>query len=188
MIRFAQNLIDLRDLRGIGLAILTAVAFAFDPALSAKCSAHPVTAKTVDAMIAKYGATQAVAKLHRGESAATGSFGEFDQVLDGVSAGDSQWLRLVPKLKERTDAAASESLEISVADALPKNPVAVLRLIKSHPEWREACTYPFIEPTTEENRKYFRVTIPAVAKVRDPQLRSVKNACLANLKRAQHTP
>ena len=145
------------------------------------------TPKVIGLIIKKHGAPQAIKILtnaHRGGR----EFGDYYIVLSGVSSGDRRWLALVPRLKAGTDAATSLALIVSVAEALPRNPMAVLSLIKANPSWQNVCTYPMIEPTKAEQRIYFRKAIPAVRSVRDPTLRSTTNRCLANLVQAQHAP
>jgi hypothetical protein len=148
-------------------------------AIPARSKSSPITPTLVEQMIEKYGARLAVKKLTSAQPKR--EFGDYDIVLSGVSSGDRRWLALVPKLKDGTDAATSLALIVSVAEALPKNPTAVLRLIKAKPSWRRVCTYPMIEPTRAEERAYFKNTIPAVRSVRDPALQRVKRRCLDEL-------
>jgi hypothetical protein len=148
-----------------------------------------VTPATVGRMIDRYGAKQTVHKLSNAVPNDTHTdFGDFDKVLDGIASGDAHWLRLVPRLAPGTDAGAAESLPIVIAQALPKNPVGVLRLIKRDASWIDACGYPMIEPTRKEMRAYFKSVIPAVRSVHEPALQSVKRNCLSELLKAQRTP
>jgi hypothetical protein len=140
-------------------------------------------------MINRDGAKQTVDKLsNTGPGGTQSEFGPFDKVLDGIASGDARWLALVPKLAPGTDAGTAESLPIALADALPKNPTGVLRLIKRDSSWLEACGYPMIEPTDKEMREYFKVAIPAVRSVHEPALRTARRLCLAELLKAQHAP
>ena len=154
-------------------------------AFGARSQSSVITPSAVEQMIDKYGARHTIEKLTN--SPPKREFGDYDIVLSGVSSGDHRWLALVPKLKAGTDAATSLALVVSVAEALPRNPKAVLRLIKADPSWRRACTYPMIEPTKAEERIYFSKAIPAVRLVRDPDVQSVKRACLADLVEAQRS-
>jgi hypothetical protein len=151
--------------------------------------ASSITPATVEGMIDRYGAKRTVDKLSNSAPNDTHTdFGDFDKVLDGIASGDARWLALVPKLAPGTDGGTAESLPIVVAEALPRNPVGVLRLIKRDTSWLGACGYPMIEPTRREMRAYFRVAIPAVKSVHDPALLAVKRVCLSELLKAQHGP
>jgi hypothetical protein len=148
-----------------------------------------ITPGAVERMIDRYGAKRTVDKLSNAPPNDTQrEFGDFDEVLDGIASGNGLWLALVPRLAPGTDAGTAESLPIVIAEALPKNPVGVLRLIKQHTSWLDACGYPMIEPTRKEMRAYFRATIPAVKSVNEPGLQAVKGLCLSRLLKAQRSP
>lgn len=151
--------------------------------------ASAITPETVGQMIDRHGAKRTVEKLANAAPNDTRTeFGDFDKVLDGIASGDSRWLALVPRLEPGTDAGTAESLRIVVAMALPRNPAGVLRLIVREPSWRDACSYPMIEPTKKEMRAYFKVAIPAVEAVRSPKLLRARRLCLAELMSVQRTP
>jgi len=148
-----------------------------------------ITPTAVGRMIDRYGAKRTVDRLTDASPNDTHTeFGDFDKVLDGIASGDARWLALVPRLAPGTDAGTAESLRIVVAEALPRNPVGVLRLIKRDASWRDACSYPMIEPTRKEMRAYFRAAIPAVKAVKDPALQATKRVCLSELLKTQHAP
>lgn len=153
--------------------------------MAADAQRAPVTPAAVTQMLATYGARGTVQRLTR--NAGERDLGDYDAVLRGVSQGDDRWLRLVTSIDPGTDADSGESLGIAVAEALPKNPGGVLRLILANRKWLSACTYPMIEPTKSQERRYFRKAIPAVMSVREPILQSVRGACLALLTKAQRT-
>jgi hypothetical protein len=157
-------------------------------ALLASEAASAITPQTVERMIERYGPKRSLKKLANAVPDNTRSdFGDYDKVLDGIASGAPRWLALVPKLQPGTDAGTAEALRIAVAKALPKNPSGVLSLITRQPSWRDACTYPMIEPTNKEERAYFRVVLPAVRAVRSPALRRARSICLAELNKAQHS-
>ena len=148
-----------------------------------------ITPEVVNELVKKYGAKKAVQKLADRHPADTGTaLGDYDRVLDGVASGDPRWLALVPRLAPGTDAGTAEAIPIALAEALPKNPAGILRLINRDESWLDACSYPVIEPTRREIRAYFRVAIPAVRKVSDPALRHARGLCLTELVKAQHAP
>jgi hypothetical protein len=172
---------------GISGVFILLIAFLGLAILANQTSA--VTPAAVGRMIDRYGAKRTVDKL----SNATPNdihtdFGDFDKVLDGIASGDGQWLALVPRLAPGTDAGTAESLPVVVAEALPKNPAGVLRLVKRDAAWLGACGYPMIEPTRKEMRAYFKAAIPAVKSVHDPTLRTVKRLCLTELLKARRGP
>lgn len=140
-------------------------------------------------MIDRYGAKRTVDRLSSAALNDTHTeFGDFDEVLKGIASGNGQWLALVPRLAPGTDAGTAESLPIVIAEALPKNPVGVLQLIKRDASWLNECGYPMIEPTPKEMRTYFRAAIPAVKSVHQRGLQKVKKLCLSELVKAQRSP
>jgi len=153
-------------------------------AIAAVPPASVITPAAVARMIHQLGPRGTVDKLAGDKGA---DLGEYEEVLDGIASGDARWLALVPKLQPGTDAGTSEALRIAVAEALPKTPTGVLRLIARIPAWAEACSYPMIEPTHEQARAYFKAAIPAVTRVRIVALQRARNICLTELRRAQHS-
>ena len=150
---------------------------------------RPVTPAAVTRMIDRFGGEGAVNKLIAQKTTdQNNDLGLFEQVLDGIASGAPAWLALVPRLETGGHAAAGESMPIVVADALPKNPGGVLRLVARERRWLVSCGYPMIEPTKKEERAYFRAAIPAVRAVRDPELQTAKRMCLSELFRAEHAP
>ena len=164
--------------------------FAFLSAALFANQSHPrVTPAMVGRMIDRYGAKRTVNKLSNAAPSDThAEFGDFDKVLDGIASGDARWLALVPRIAPGTDAGTAESLPIVLAEALAKNPLGVLRLIKRDPSWRDACSFPMIEPTRKEKRAYFKATMPAVRSVHDRALQTEKGVCLSELLKAQREP
>lgn len=144
-----------------------------------------LTPAKVGQMLERYGAKRTVDILAKAGSDRRG-LGDYDKVLSGIASGNARWLALVPRLEPGTDAATGETLTVAVAQALPKNPAGVLRLIATKPSWASACSYPMIEPTAKETRAYFRAAVPAVRSVHEPALQSARTRCLAALAKAQH--
>lgn len=148
-----------------------------------------VTPEIVGQMISHFGAKATVDKLSDAAPYdARFMLGDYDKVLEGVASGDARWLALVPRLDPGTDAGSAESLRIAVAEALPRNPAGVLRFTSRLSWFRDACAYPMIEPTDQEERAYFRVAIPALKAVHDPALRRPKRICLTELMKARRSP
>ena len=148
--------------------------------LTAALAASAPTPAAVARMIDASGARRTVQALDRG-----GEHSRFDAVLDRIAAGDRRWLALVPRLAPGTDAGTAEGLRIAVAQALPRNPRAVLRLVPKTFPAEDVCGFPMIEPTQSETRSYFRAALPAVQGVTARALRPAKQQCLAELRKAR---
>jgi len=115
--------------------------------------------------------------------------GQWDVVLAGIAKGEVAWIAIVPSLALGTDAGLSESLGISLAQALPDAPAAVLNALdpKDGPVLgpSRVCGAPFIEPTPEFLAAYRSRALAAVEGVRDPRLHRAREACLAALRKGQ---
>jgi hypothetical protein len=68
----------------------------------------------------------------------------WDGVLNGVASGEIGWLGVAATLRPVSDAHASETLEMAIQEALPKNPAGVLRLLS-----RNHCV---LTPSVEARR------------------------------------
>jgi len=147
-----------------------------------------ITPAEIGRMIDRYGAKRTVDELSKTVPNDTHSeFGQLEKVLNGIASGNGRWLALVLRLASGTDAGTAESLPIAIAEALPKNPIGVLQLIKRDASWLSACGYPMIEPTRKETRAYFRMAIPTVQSVHGAGLEVVKRLCLSELLKAQRS-
>jgi len=153
------------------------------PAAHSQNAAAPaaggLTAAQVGAMIDRDGAAKTVQSFDQGDANVP-----FDQVLDGIGSGNQEWLALVPKLAPGVDGGTATGLKIAIAEALPRNAAAVLRLGSDGPA-EESCAYPMIEPTAAETQAYFAAAIPAVEAIDDPALQAAKTICLTKLREAQ---
>src|SRR5262245_19536584 len=54
----------------------------------------------------------------------------WQDVYDGIASGKTEWLQVAELLRPASDAGASEDLSDALSEALPKNPVGVLRFVK----------------------------------------------------------
>jgi hypothetical protein len=112
---------------------------------------------------------------------------QWDVVLDGIGKGEVAWIALVPRLAQGTDAGLSETLGVALAKALPRAPAAVLNALDPGdgpllgPS--RVCGAPFVEPTPDFLAAYRPRALAAVEGVRDPRLRSIRDACLAALRK-----
>ena len=108
-----------------------------------------------------------------------------DDVLLGISSGDSAWLDVARLLKPVADAGASTFLSIAVADALPAAPERVLALVGPDYPAEQVCGLPFIEQPDSEAVAYYRRARPAVERVDRLALAPQRAACLEALGRAR---
>lgn len=113
--------------------------------------------------------------------------GRFDKVLDRIAAGQSVWIQLAPRLAKGTDAGHSTGLTVALAQALPRNPQAVLAVLDDGPVIGAdaVCSAPFIEPAPDEVSAYLGSAIAAVKGVRMSARFASKTACLAALEQAR---
>jgi hypothetical protein len=102
---------------------------------------------------------------------------DFDEVCGRIATGDAQWLEVARRLRSVSDAAASLSLNFSVARALPAAPVRVLRLVGRPFLIDDICTSPFIEPEAGVAERYEARALQALAALRDTQLKSLAEQC-----------
>jgi len=157
---------------------LTVFSFALLVISSGAC-ADALTAAGVSRDIDAHGARSAVEALDR--------TGRFDKVLDRIASGQSAWIQLAPRLAKGTDAGNSAELGVALAQALPKNPQAVLAVLDGGPiiGADTVCAVPFIEPAPDEVTAYLSSAVAAVKSVRTSARSASKAACLAALEQAQ---
>ncbi len=139
----------------------------------------PLTTKWVMQEIVKHDPKHAVKVMWDQE--------RYDELLGNISAGKEEWIALAPKIQPGTDAASSEDLGISLADALPKNPQAVLSILDQS-KWaisfKSVCSIPFIEPEKDFYESYSKSALAAVKAVTNAGLAKQKALCLAELQKA----
>ncbi|MBE1159483.1 hypothetical protein [Dyella acidiphila] len=112
----------------------------------------------------------------------------FDGVLDRIDTGDADWIALVPRLAQGTDAGNSEGLSIALAYALPKNPAAVLAVVTEDGgilSVSRVCSIPFIEDSVKDRPGYKRQALRAMEAVRVAALQRAKESCFAVLSRSR---
>jgi len=147
-------------------------------ATSATIPLTPLTPSIVQTEIRNHGAKPVVDQLFQTEA--------WWQATRNIGAGKIDWIALAPDLAKGTDAAASETLGISLAEALPKSPNAVLAVLDlgsgaSPLRVGNVCSAPFLEDTARRQHRYKAKAQHAVSTVADPQLSTVKAACLDEL-------
>jgi hypothetical protein len=158
----------------LALAVLSAGPLGLGSAAHAQVRA---TLPEVRASVESRGAGETVRRLQ--------AAGQWDVVLDGIANGELAWIAIVPSLAQGTD--AGQSLGVALAKALPAAPAAVLQALdhRDGPALgpSRVCGAPFAEPTPEFLAAYRPRALAAVEGVHDPHLRSVRDACLAALRK-----
>ncbi len=109
----------------------------------------------------------------------------WDAVLQKIESGDPRWLNVAAQLAAGTDAATSEALLVTLARALVKNPVGVLRLAGSQTflSIEDLCGAPFIEPEPAYLRHYLNAAEHAVERLEERAIEEPRSKCLAQIKR-----
>ncbi len=140
---------------------------------------EPISVGRIERLIAAKGAKAAVAQLNESS--------EYEDVLDQIGWGKGEWIALAPRLVPGVDASDAEELDIRLADALPRNPTAVLRVLHLNSESvllrvDHVCSSPFVYRSLASYAAYKRRPIRAVSRVRDPALKARQEKCFARLR------
>lgn len=110
----------------------------------------------------------------------------WQDVYDGIASGKTDWLQVAELLRPASDAGASEDLSDALSEALPKNPVGVLRFVKDGKGFEEftveeAC---FASPRSETKSgalRFIKASERAVKKISAVDLKDAKARCLKSL-------
>ena len=112
---------------------------------------------------------------------------EYEDVLNYISEGKSQWMSLYPELIKPPFLGVTsfqEGINISMAYALAENPAEVLKFVDIN-NVDYICGAPFIEPTQQELNSYF---IKARAALMATSAQAIwKYRCLMTLDREMKT-
>lgn len=138
-------------------------------------TADLITIATLRNTIQKYGPRNVVNQLNKGEGQ------DWLQIEAYISNGDAQWIALASELYSGTDASTSEGLILALAEALPKNPGAVLKLENTVISLKRICSLPFIEPEDAFIERYVVDTMTALDSVQDSALRRAAQTCRRRL-------
>jgi hypothetical protein len=147
-------------------------------ATSATIPLTPLTPSIVQTEIRALGAKPVVDQLFKTET--------WWQVTGYIGAGKPDWIALAPDLAEGTDAATSETLSISLSEALPKSPDEVLTVLELGGDASplfvgKVCSAPFLEDTSSHQHLYKAAALHALSAVADPRLSNLKAACVDQL-------
>ena len=162
---------DKRDMKCIGLmmALVVLVPENESQALAQDESTTP-SAEGLLRDIAARGARLVLLELWENEL-------RFDTVTNRIESGRAECLEVAQALKPASDAAASLSLNYSVARALPMAPSRVLRLVGRGFELANICTTPFIEPESGVAERYELQALKALSDLRGSSLASLAREC-----------
>jgi hypothetical protein len=143
------------------------------------CAAQnePITAISLLEKIDRAGAQSVVNELSAGDESG------WEFVMRKIEAGSTDWLNVAGRLSAGTDAGTSESLQIALATALPKNPAGVLRLIdrQSFLSVDHVCAAPFIEPELSYMKSYLSEAKAALIPMQGADVENIKTKCLSEL-------
>ena len=141
----------------------------------------PLTSQAITKDIESNGAKVTVQKLISGKHQR-----QWELVLKKIKTGDSRWLAVAKGLADGTDAGTSESLQIALATALPRNPGGVLQLTgtQSFLSLEDICGAPFIEPEPAYLKRYLTETRQSLNNLRDARVEQQRTKCLAEIEKA----
>jgi hypothetical protein len=112
----------------------------------------------------------------------------WDRFLDAVATGEAPWLGVAAELRSRSDAAASETLDMAIQEALPKNPTRVLQLVSRGSFTSEGACGMYGFGQIEDERPLAVLLglvdkrMAAVNDVHVPELAAVRDDCLRELR------
>ena len=97
-------------------------------------------------------------------------------VIDGISTGDSVWLKVAAELTPAS-AAAEASLAIALASALPHSPDNVLAVLGRKYQVEEVCGIPFLKADSAQVVSYHAEATAALQRVRTTSLLPKRDSC-----------
>ncbi len=133
----------------------------------------PVTLEEVREAFYRYSAPAIVEKLMENKGA------NWDVIMNKVAGGDGDWIHhTIYFISPGTDAGTSDDVRMALANALPKNPKAVLcaEINGKYPSL-EVCSLPFIESEYYFVKDYGEGTLAALHLVDAPELLEVRDNC-----------
>ncbi|MEP6550491.1 MAG: hypothetical protein ABJB95_04875 [Gemmatimonadales bacterium] len=126
-------------------------------------------AETILAEIKVAGAPRIARRIETDESFARA-------VIDGISTGDSVWLKVAAELTPAS-AAAEASLSIALASALPHSPDDVLAMLGPKYPVEEVCGIPFLKADSARVTTYHAEATAALQGVRTALLLPKRDSC-----------
>jgi hypothetical protein len=134
-----------------------------------------ITVDDIYNMIKKYGPKSTVNQLSKRD------WHNWFTIEKNISDGDSEWIKLASYLYPGIDAGTSIGLIIALANALPKNPIAVLKLEDANISLKRVCSFPFIEPDNEFIKNYSESVIQALNSIDDEKVQIEAQVCKLRL-------
>ena len=115
---------------------------------------------------------------------------EWAQVISGVASGNAEWLLVATRLLKSADAAAAETLLLSLGEALESSAERVLELgATKNISLDRVCSVPDIDDPRFNSQELALAAIAkrqsAVSLVDDPALKNERSLCLRELMRAR---
>ena len=148
--------------------------------LMSAAPAKSVSLEEVQALIAEKGPRGTIHQLFEDDE-------RWDQFLEIIATGKKEWLTIAAQLRPATDAHASETLDMALQEALPRNPAGVLDLVATDVvSVSQVCGMYGFGQIEDERPNTVLVAlvdkrIAAVSALKQPTLSGVRNACLEEL-------
>jgi len=169
--------------------IITIAGFLVVSSLNSIHAQDFITAKEFDARCVKEGAVNVVDELSKGDW----DNPVWVNILDNIASGDEEWIKAstcIGKNSGYSNVNVGIDINIVWAEALPKNPQAILALDISGVSTRRACSLPFIEPERAWAAQYVKDTLAALEAIPDDAtmwnipLAIERDVCILRLKDA----
>jgi hypothetical protein len=112
----------------------------------------------------------------------------WQELLKVVSSGASEWVAVATRLRQGSDAACSETLEIAIFFALGNAPTETLKLLsKDRFSVLGVCSSNFLTDTVADQNALSLIDkrIAALEIVKDPDLVTTRNLCIKGLEQAR---
>lgn len=113
-----------------------------------------------------------------------------EKLLNGLSSGKPEWVKLALALQPNTDAWATESLESSIGDAMLKAPSRILPLIKDYSFNQSICLPSMWDDSGKSDNKYrnqIRLARPMFEAFLNTSLRPEAVKCLDEVSRIEQS-
>jgi len=140
--------------------------------LAQQLGAQPIDPKKITDAIDAQGAMAVVQELNAG----TGQ--QWRQVIQKIKTGAAEWLVVADRLLTGTDAGRTTDLYFALSIALTRNAPGVLSLVGPNLPVEQVCSVPYIEPDDKTIAAHRKLVHSALQKVKSPELKSQKMACL----------
>lgn len=141
-------------------------------------SKQDITIKQINELYLSLGASKLVSELTKD------NYAQWNKAMEQIASGDTEWINIAPHLFNGSDAGNTTHIIVSLAEALSKNPKAVLNLENGGLSLKAVCSLPFIEPEAQFIKRYITDTKEALNNVNDSSLVDDRDICLIRLNKA----